>query len=196
MKKIILASQSPQRRKLLKQLGLNFKVIPSKIDETLENGGTICERIEKLALKKAQNIADFIDEEALIIGADTVVVLDEILGKPPTKEDAISMLKKLSGKTHQVITGISIIDTLSKKQCSSSQITYVTMRPYSEQDIHRYINSGEYQDKAGSYAIQGLGALLVEKIDGDYFNIVGLPISVLNYLLKKFDFDIFSLYDR
>lgn len=196
MKKIILASQSPRRRELLKQIGLNFEVIPSQVDETLDSTGTMNEKIEKLALKKAKSVAYNMDQEALVIGADTVVVLDEILGKPSNRQDALSMLKRLSGRTHQVITGVAIVDALSGRQCTSSQITYVTMKTYEDEEIKSYMDSGEYLDKAGSYAIQGLGALLVEEIHGDYFNVVGLPIGLLNDLLKEFDFNIFSLYHK
>lgn len=196
MKKIILASQSPRRRELLKQIGLNFEVIPSQVGETLDSTGTAKEKIEKLALKKAKSVAYNMDQEALVIGADTVVVLDEILGKPSNRQDALSMLKRLSGRTHQVITGVAIVDALSGKQRTNSQITYVTMKTYGNEEIKSYMDSGEYLDKAGSYAIQGLGALLVEEIHGDYFNVVGLPIGLLSDLLKEFDFNMLSLYHK
>lgn len=194
MKKIILASQSPRRRELLKQIGVSFEVIPSYMKETIDPKGTITEKIEMLALEKAIDVAKEITEEALVIGADTVVVLDKILGKPSSQQEARNMLQSLAGKTHQVISGISIIDTKTQRQCTAHQVTYVKMREYGVEEINNYIASGECWDKAGSYAIQGLGALFVEEIKGDYFNVVGLPLGLLNNLLKTFGVNILASF--
>src|SRR5699024_3885749 len=135
MKKIILASQSPRRKELLNQIGLVFQIIPSISDETMDNHGTVFERIESLALKKALDVSATVNEDALVIGADTVVVLDKILGKPKNKEEAMDMLSSLSGKTHQVITGIALVE--SGESRTAYQVTHVTMKNYSQKDIER-----------------------------------------------------------
>lgn len=192
MKRLVLASQSPRRKELLKQIGLKFEIFPSLINEEMDNEKTIIENVEIVALKKAMDVAEKIQGEALVIGADTMVVKDEILGKPSNIQEAKQMLSKLSGKSHQVITGVAVVDTSNNKKCTSHQITNVTMKNYGLQEIDCYIASGECWDKAGSYAIQGLGALLVKEIYGDYFNVVGLPISLLDDLLREFEFNIFS----
>lgn len=193
MKRIILASQSPRRKELLNQISLKFEIFPSQIDEEMDNKKSIIDNVETLALKKAKDVAKKIQGEALIIGADTMVVQNEILGKPSNIQEARQMLSKLSGKSHQVITGLSVIDASNNKDYTSHQITKVTMKNYGLLEIDNYIASGECWDKAGSYAIQGLGALLVKEIYGDYYNVVGLPISLLDDLLRKFDYHIFAI---
>ena len=138
-----------------------------------------------LSFQKTLNVAQGISE-GIVIGADTVVVLDgEILGKPSDASEALSMLTKLSGKPHRVITGLAVIDTVSGKKHVEYETTLVYFKNLDKDEINAYIDCGEYSDKAGSYAIQGKGSLLVEKIEGCYFNVVGLPISRLNSILRR-----------
>ncbi len=185
--RIILASNSPRRKDLLSQIGIKFEIMPSDIDEDLDVlEGTIHEKLEQLAFMKAKYIAEKI-AEGLVIGADTVVVIDDIiLGKPVDEEDAYKMLKLLNGRTHQVITGISIIDAKTNEYKTDHVATLVKFNNMSEEEIKSYIKSEEPLGKAGSYGIQGLGALFVSHIEGDYFNIVGLPINALNKMLLEF----------
>jgi len=190
MKKIILASQSPRRKDLLSQIGLKFEVDPSNYQEDMSLKMDPKELAEYLSLGKAKDVAQR-HKDSIIIAGDTFCVLDkEVLGKPKTKENAKAMLQKLSGKTHSIITGFAIIDTETKKQISKSVETKVYFRNISEKEIDTYIDSGEPMDFAGAYAIQHLGGLFVEKIDGDYFNIVGLPILPLTIELKNFGINI------
>lgn len=184
MTSLILASQSPRRQVLLKQLGLEFSVIPSNIEEQFYETLSPVELVQRLAIDKAEAVA--LKEEGIIIAADTIVVLDqEIMGKPCSKEEAYAMLSALSGKRHQVITGVCVYDTTTQKQEYAAEQTEVFFRSLSDEEIESYIASGEPFDKAGSYGIQGLGALLIEKIVGCYFNVVGLPLNRLGLMLKK-----------
>lgn len=187
MKRIILASQSPRRRELLENIGLEFEVkvdnSPEIVDETME----IEEIVKCLSAKKAENVSKTLDnEDCVVIAADTVVAFeDRILGKPKDEEDAKNMLKILSGNVHFVYTGISVLDNKTGKCISDFEKTKVRFREITDSEINSYIKSGEPMDKAGSYGIQGLGSVFVEKICGDYFNIVGLPISKLCGILKN-----------
>ena len=180
--KLILASQSPRRQELLKLLGLPFTVRVADIDETL---GTCApeEAVAQLSRKKAEAVRRSADE--LVIGADTVVVLDgKVLGKPSDETDAFRMLRSLSGRRHQVMTGVTV---LQGDRCTSvTEVTEVSFRPLSDGDILSYIATGDPMDKAGSYGIQNGGALFVDGIHGDYFNVVGLPVCRLNLILKEF----------
>lgn len=186
MKKIILASQSPRRKALLKQIGLNFEVIVSNFEEKIEYGLKPNELAEKFSLQKAKDVAKK-QKNAIVIAADTFVVLNnEILGKPETPENARRMLKKLSGKAHIVITGFTIIDTKTGKTKTRSLETKVFIKKLTKEEIDEYIKTGEPLDKAGAYAAQELGGLFVEKIEGDFFNLVGLPIFDLAKELKNF----------
>jgi septum formation protein len=186
MRKIVLASASPRRKELLEQCGIKPEIIASDIDERISNNHTPEEITMSLSFQKAMEVALRIGE-GLVIGADTVVVLDdEILGKPLDEEEAFSMLRRLSGKCHRVITGFSIIDAEGTERVVDYETTNVYFRSLSDQEISGYISTGECDDKAGAYGIQGKGALLVEKIEGCYFNVMGLPISKLNHSLKKF----------
>ena len=190
MKKIILASASPRRRDLLDQIGLEFEIKPSDVDESIPENDPI-KLVKKLALLKARDIAQNV--EGIVIGADTIVVDDQtILGKPETREDAFEMLKGLSGKQHQVITGVAVIDTESDREWVDLGITQVFFRSLSDAEINDYIDSGEPMGKAGSYAIQEKGALFVEKIEGDFFNVVGLPLVKMAELLKEIDANILA----
>lgn len=177
---MILASQSPRRRELMSYITKNFEVRVSDVDETLPYKMSPQKAVEYLSLIKAE---PFKNEDDIIIGADTVVAIDgEILGKPENKENAKQMLKKLSAREHSVFTGVTIIK--NKEFTTFSVETRVKFFELSDDDIDWYISTGEPMDKAGAYGIQGFGSLLVEKINGDYFNVVGLPISRVNQVLK------------
>lgn len=185
MKKIFLCSGSPRRKELLQQMGLQFEVFAADVDENVTEALSPSEYVQYLALKKAQRAAEIL-KEGVLIAADTIVTLDqEILGKPVDEEEAVLMLKKLSGKNHSVYTGVVVLDLMSKKTLVQYKETLVTMRPYTIDEIQRYVKTKEPFDKAGAYGIQGYGALLVEKIDGDYFNVMGLSVSMLNQMLKE-----------
>jgi len=190
MKSIILASQSPRRQELLKQVGLEFEVIPADIDENLLQSVSPIEMVQQLACQKAKFVANG-KQKGIIIAADTIVVVDDrVMGKPNTKDDAYQMLSSLSGRVHQVMTGLCVINAeAGKTECGVEQ-TEVTFRTLSESEIVAYIASGEPFDKAGGYGVQGLGALLVEKINGCYFNVVGLPLSKLFQMLKNQGIDL------
>ncbi|MGL4911371.1 MAG: Maf family protein [Romboutsia sp.] len=182
---IILASASPRRKEILENTNVKFDIIKSEIDEVILDQELPPEVVMRLAFEKAMDIASK-NEDSLVIGADTVVVLDNtILGKPKDEEDAFDMINKLSGKTHQVVTGISLINLNVNKKIIDYVVSNVKFKDLSKEDIIDYIKTNESLDKAGAYGIQGYGALLVEEIQGDYFNIVGLPISRLSDLLRK-----------
>lgn len=190
MKQIILASASPRRKKLLEQIGLSIKVIPSNIDEKLNPRLKPKGQAEELSLEKAQVISDKYPD-AIVIAADTIVyVQGDILGKPKNLEDAKRMIRKLQGKTHSVITGFTIMNKASQKSITDSVETAVTFRKLKESEIKNYIKIEKPLDKAGGYGIQGAGALLLEGIKGDFFNVVGLPLSKVIPTLKKFDIEI------
>jgi len=194
-KRIILASQSPRRKELLAGLGLSFVVMVSNVDEdkAIEAYGSMTpvELVKLLSKVKAEAVAKDISD-AIVIGADTIVVLaDEILGKPKHSDDARSMLKKLSGKTHLVISGITVIDTTINESYTSHVITEVDFKEISEQEIAGYLEKANYLDKAGAYAIQEHAALFVTGIRGCFFNVVGLPLFETCQILKKFDIKIF-----
>ncbi|HHV60582.1 MAG TPA: septum formation inhibitor Maf [Clostridiaceae bacterium] len=193
MKNIILASASPRRKELLEQIGVNFQIVSSNTDEHIEFANDPVEYACTLSGKKAMDVAKRYDSGYLVIGADTIVVLDgKILGKPEDKEDAFRMLKSLQGKWHEVITGVTVIDAGDKRAESDYEKTRVKMRSLSDDMIKAYINTGEPMDKAGSYGIQRFGALLVERIEGCYFNVVGLPLVKLSFMLEKFGYTILS----
>ncbi|MGE5629909.1 MAG: Maf family protein [Caulobacteraceae bacterium] len=187
--RVILASNSPRRRELLTQIGVDYEVIPSGFEEKSINRSP-SELVKHFAYMKAAAVAASIKEEALVIGADTIVYLDEVMGKPRNEEDAFQMLLKLSGKEHYVLSGVSVIHTLTKQYITEYESTRVKIRHLSEEEIRSYISTGEPMDKAGAYAIQGLGSLFVEGIAGDYFNVVGLPLFRLGEMLKSFKIDL------
>ncbi len=187
MRKIILASASPRRKELLSKIGLKFEVIPSNYDEKLGNDDFTYEKIETLALNKAKDVEARISENAIIIAADTVVVLNgKILGKPHTKQEAREMISSLSGKVHEVITSIAMIDTASKKTIVRSNTTKVKFRSITDEEVEKYISTDEPYDKAGGYAAQGLAAIFVEKIDGCFNNVVGISLFEVDKMLKEF----------
>ncbi len=181
--KLILASASPRRREILKNAGYKFEVITADADETLPPDISPEQAVKYLAELKNSAVAQ--NNDGIIVSADTVVAVDgKILGKPADEQDAENMLKMLSGRTHSVFTGVSV--SLGNKKTVFCEKTDVTFFDLSEKEILDYIKTGEPMDKAGAYGIQGRGALLVEKINGDYFNVVGLPIARLSRVLKDF----------
>lgn len=189
-RKIILASASPRRKELLQKLDLDFTVCPADIDESRLPDEDAATYPLRTAVQKAMAVAKT-TEDAVIIAADTVVVIDDdILGKPRDKAEAKAMLQRLSGREHIVVTGIGVVDPLTGRTLSASEQTIVYFYPLEEEEIDAYIASNECMDKAGSYGIQGKGSLLVRKIDGDYFNVMGLPLSKLYRLLLNIDVDI------
>jgi len=171
---------------LLEQIGLKFQVVPSNSVEDLESGLDPHELAKSLSLRKASSVAKKY-RNAVVIAADTFGVLEgKILGKPKTEGEAREMLLAMSGKTHSVITGFTILDADEGRSVSRSEETSVQFRKLTAGEIDAYVQSGEPLGKAGAYAIQGLGALLIERIDGDYFNVVGLPLCALAESLKEF----------
>ncbi len=185
MAEIILASASPRRRELMTNLGLHFTVKVADVDEIIPEKAKPDEVVMSLAEQKARAVAAE-SPERLVIGADTVVALDgEILGKPKSKENAVELLAKLSGRSHTVYTGVALI--CGKKTEVFCEATEVEFYPLGEKEISDYVATNEPMDKAGAYGIQGKGAVLVKKINGDYFNVVGLPVAKLYRELRKFD---------
>lgn len=185
-KTLILASSSPRRRELLEKLGCSFQVVPSQVEESI--GGALApdEYVKELSRLKALSVASGVSN-GIIIAADTVVVLGGvILGKPETPGKARQMLHALSGKEHQVVTGLAVVDARTKKMEQEVVTTRVKFRQLDDELISRYVATGEPLDKAGAYAIQGKGALLVESIEGCYYNVVGLPLGTVNRLLEGF----------
>ena len=175
MKKIILASASPRRRELLETAGVEFEICVSDADESIPEGTLPVDAAKMTATKKALAVA-VSHKDDIVIGADTIVVANgKILGKPKDTADAEAMLTALSGIEHEVITGVCIVN--DGKTNAFEQISKVKFYELTEEEIKSYVATGEPMDKAGSYGIQGKGCVLVEKIDGDYFNIVGLPVA-------------------
>lgn len=176
---LILASKSPRRKELLSVITEDFVIKAADVDETLPVGISPKEAVEYLSKIKAQ---PFANDNDTVIGADTVVAIDDkILGKPKDSTDAFNMLKRLSGRYHSVFTGVTVIK--ADKSITFSAETRVKFFQLTDEEIEKYILTGEPFDKAGAYGIQGKGAMLVEKIDGDYFNVVGLPINLLGRCL-------------
>lgn len=183
---MILASASPRRAELLRQIGLVFLTIPSTFQEETLLETDPAQLVMALALSKAKQVAEGISA-GLVIGADTMVFLeDRVLGKPSGMEEAVRMLAQLSGKTHQVFTGIALIEVPGGKRRVDYEMTRVKFRSLSMSEIQAYASTQEPFDKAGAYGIQGKGAVLVEAIHGCYFNVVGLPIAKLVMMLQDF----------
>ena len=183
---IVLASKSPRRKELLSLLDLQFDIITADIDETMDTSLPVADEVSRLSYEKAAAIRSKVSSDTIIISADTVVELDGVvMGKPKDESDAYNMLKSLSGNTHNVLSGVTVMR--GDKHVSKTVITEVHFRPLSDQEINTYIATKEPMDKAGSYGIQGRGSKFVEKIDGDYFNVVGLPVCTLSLMLKEFD---------
>ncbi|ABO51060.1 maf protein [Desulforamulus reducens MI-1] len=190
MRPIILASASPRRQELLKNLGLEFEVQVSDVDENLEENISSGQLVEKLAERKAAAVA-LIRTQGLVIGADTIVVLgDKPLGKPTNREEAVQMLSNLQGKSHEVFTGLAVIDASTGQRVVTHQVTEVNFKTLTKDQIERYVDTGEPMDKAGGYAVQGLASIFIDSIRGCYFSVVGLPISKLADALRMFGVEI------
>ncbi|MCQ2957889.1 MAG: Maf family protein [Candidatus Gastranaerophilales bacterium] len=186
MKKLILASGSPRRKELLSKIGLEFEVIPSNYEENLPDDIFTYEKIETLALNKAKEVLSRVNEDAIIISADTVVVLNnKILGKPHSKSEAFNMISSLSNNTHEVITAIAMIDVSTQKTIVHSKSTKVTFRKIEPNEVEKYISTNEPYDKAGAYAAQGLASVFIEKIDGCFNNVVGISTFEVDKMLKE-----------
>jgi len=184
--KIILASQSPRRRYLLERAGLRFTVIPSRFDETSVSASNPDDYVRELAVAKAQDVARM-HPDSWVIGADTVVVADgRVLGKPASNAQARDMLRRLSGRTHQVLTGFCICRQRDERMFADTVCTDVLFKTLTDDEIEWYIQTGEPFDKAGAYAIQGIGTFLVRRINGSYTNVVGLPVcEVVEFLIME-----------
>ncbi len=192
MKKIILASASPRRKELLEKAGISFEIITGTGEEKT-NSSDPEEMVKELSYGKAESVAENVVEDAVIIGADTIVFYDGcILGKPKDAEDAVETLLKLQGNTHQVYTGVTVLikEGGNIRSLIFAECTDVTFYPVSENEIRAYVNSGEPMDKAGSYGIQGTFGVYVKGICGDYSNVVGLPVARLLYETKKQGIDL------
>ncbi|MCD4713308.1 MAG: Maf family protein [Clostridiales bacterium] len=183
--RIILASGSPRRIELLDQFNIDFDVVPSKIEEVTRPHETPVQAVMALAFEKANDVANMYPD-AVIIASDTIVYKDDILGKPSSRADAKAMLNNLNGEKHDVYTGIALVYKDKSICVVDYEKTTVTFNYLTEEQIEKYLDTNEPLDKAGAYGIQGIGALLVKKIDGDYFNVMGLPLSKLSQLLKKY----------
>ena len=182
MRDIILASASPRRAALLRQLGVAFRVEAADVDETIDTAsGTPADWVKTLARHKAETVINQgMAEEAVVLAADTIVVLDgKVLGKPASDAEARAGLRLLSGRAHEVVTGFCLWQPASGSIVNEAVTTRVFFRSLTDREIDAYVASGEGRDKAGGYGIQGLGAVLVEKIEGCYFNVVGLPLTAV-----------------
>ena len=182
--KILLASGSPRRRELIRLISGDVTICPSGCEENVPDGLNAEETVKYLSRLKGFDVKDKGKKDEITVSADTVVCLDgKILGKPKNESDAFSMLSLLSGKTHTVFTGVTLIkDGKAETFCESTRVTFYEL---SKEEIEDYIKTGEPLDKAGAYGIQGAGALLVKKIDGDYYNVMGLPVARLKRELLK-----------
>ncbi len=189
--RLILASASPRRRELLSRLGLTFQVRPSGIDEVLAREVAAPALATALARAKARDIADQVraagDGPVLILGADTLVVLDgHPLGKPGSRDEARAMLRALRGRSHEVVTAVALIEVPGGREATETVTSRVLMRPYGDPEIDAYVATGEPDDKAGAYAVQGVGGQLVARVEGCFENVVGLPLETTARLLRMF----------
>ena len=193
---IVLVSRSPRRRQLLEQMGLrDFRIVCSDADETASPGLTPPALVEALSARKAAAVQHAAAAGDLIIAADTVVALDgRVLGKPADGPDAFAMLSALSGRRHQVYTGLTVV--CGAQRLTEHEVTAVTFRSLSSAEICAYIATGEPMDKAGAYGIQGRGALFVEGIEGDYYNVMGLPVCRLGRILARLGVDCARLWSE
>ncbi|HHY37573.1 MAG TPA: septum formation inhibitor Maf [Clostridia bacterium] len=196
--RLILASSSPRRIDLLRGLGLSFEIMPGDVSETVLPHEGPSELVERLALSKAKHVAaslgdDVPGERSVVIGADTVVVLGgRILGKPRSRDEAYEMLKELQGRTHEVYSGVAVVCSDESFERVAHEVTMVTMRHLTDGEIRAYVATGEPMDKAGAYAVQGKGALLISSIAGCYYNVVGLPLTRLCLMLRDLGIDLLS----
>jgi septum formation protein len=182
---LVLASASARRQELLRNAGFEFEVRPSKVTETLKPGETAEDYVRRVASEKALDVALSCPSEALVLGADTVIDADgRLLGKPASQDDAAHMLRLLSGHAHRVVTGICLVRAPNHIEALDHETTFVSFRNLDEDEIADYVRSSEPFGKAGAYAIQGLASKFVTRISGSYFNVVGLPVSLVYDLLK------------
>lgn len=190
--RLVLASTSPRRKALLTEAGIPFDVAaPRDVAEDFPRGEPPRETVTRHALAKARSVAaDY--PGRILLGADTIVVLEgAVFGKPADENEARAMLAYLQGRTHTVFTGLAVVDLAAGRELTDAEATDVTMRPLVMEEIAAYVATGEPLDKAGAYAIQGRGALLVQRVDGDYFNVVGLPLYRLSRILASCGYDVF-----
>ncbi|MBW7454826.1 Maf family protein [Paenibacillus sepulcri] len=197
VRQLVLASSSPRRRDLVASLDLSLPVLilSTDADEQTPPDWSPSRIVEQLALRKARAAVPMLGghdaDRSLIIGADTIVVVDgDVLGKPVDEQDALRMLTRLQGREHHVYTGVACLETSSGRELVRYRMTRVAMKPLDQDRMKRYVATGEPLDKAGSYAIQGLGATLVDRLDGCYFNVVGLPLSLLSEMLSAFGVEV------
>ena len=192
MAKIVLASGSPRRQELLQRIGIKeFDIRVPQTEETYPDGLTPSQVVEYISREKAEAAAALCTDDEIVITADTMVFLDDQrLGKPKDEEDALRMLSALQGRSHTVCTGVSVRQ--GETVLTESESTKVYFRSATEQELRSYIRTGEPMDKAGAYGVQGMGALLVERLDGDFFNVMGLPLLRLSRMLSKFGVKFFD----
>jgi septum formation protein len=193
--KLVLASASPRRQELIAMLGLPVQIVPSHVQEDTPDHWSPSQIVEGLSKRKAFAVKDELSEStdfsSIVVGCDTIVLLNgKVMGKPRDSHEAEQMLQDLAGEVHEVFTGITCIRVSDAKTVTSHRVTKVRMRDLSSVQISRYVATGEPMDKAGAYGIQGIGSLLIESIDGCYFNVVGLPLSLLAVILEQFDITI------
>ncbi|SHH76650.1 septum formation protein [Sporobacter termitidis DSM 10068] len=188
---IVLASASPRRRALLEMLGVRgFKIIPAETGEEAPDAGP-ADAVCHIALMKARKVSEECPAGALVIAADTLVYLDgEALGKPKSADEAGAMLRRLSGRDHTVYTGVALVK--DGREMTFAESTGVFFRPMSDEEIAAYVKTGEPMDKAGAYGAQGRGAVFIERIDGDFFNVMGLPLCRLVTMLRRFGVDLIN----
>ncbi len=189
--KLILASSSPQRAEVLRNAGFLFEVVSAHVDESLRESETASNFVRRLAETKASAVAASLpqaSQPAIVVGADTVICVDGlILGKPGDARDACEMLRRLSGRTHEVITGLAVISWPKDERRVEQETTRVTFTALNKNEIEDYVASGEPLGKAGAYAIQGLGGRFVHRVEGCYFNVVGLPLARLYRILREME---------
>jgi septum formation protein len=190
--KLVLASASPRRQELISLLGLPVRILPSRVDEDTPDHWSPSQIVEGLSARKALAVKEELlstddDDSCIIVGSDTIVVLNgKVMGKPRDVREAEQMLRQLAGETHEVYTGVTCFRVTDAKTVTTHRITKVKMRNLTSDQISRYVATGEPMDKAGAYGIQEIGSLLVESIEGCYFNVVGLPVSLLAIMLEQF----------
>ena len=183
---LILASSSPRRRALLETLGVAFDIIVDAVDETVEGGKSPAETVRSLASRKAEPVSAR-NVDRLVLAADTIVVIDgRILGKPSSESEAVQMLSDLSGRTHEVLTGVALFHSKGGRKIVDHEVTEVTFDSLNDDEIADYVAGGSPMDKAGGYGIQDdRGSLFIRRISGDYYNVVGLPLSLVYRLTKR-----------
>lgn len=182
---LILASSSPRRKDLLTRMGLEFTTKRATLDEKLNHSADPADEVARISLEKAEVVRPKVRPDDIIIAADTMVMLDGLMmGKPRSEPDAFSMLRRLSGRKHQVMTGLTVMK--GQRVETTTVVTNIRFRTLSDEEIRAYIATGEPMDKAGAYGIQGFGAMFVIAIEGDYYNVMGLPVCTLSLMLRKF----------